>query len=348
MNKEFDFLVFIGRFQPFHIGHFAVLKLALQKSQKVIVVVGSANRPRSPKNPLTFNERSDIISSLLSIEETKRVSIVSANDYTYNDIRWQSESQDAGAKIVAFPWVDKTPRIGIIGHQKDNSSYYLKMFPQWEPVEVSKHYVINASDIRESVYDNMTDWEPAWFVNDDHEARVIAYLGLIINREMSVIHEEYHMLKKYKQSWATAPFPPTFVTVDSVVVQSGHILLVKRKSAPGEGLYALPGGFLGQDEKLEDAALRELIEETQIGVRYPKLKGSIVASHVFDAPNRSQRGRTITHAFYIKLPDDLKLPTVVGSDDAAKAEWIPISQLASLTTEMFEDHADIIEYFVNV
>jgi bifunctional NMN adenylyltransferase/nudix hydrolase len=64
---------------------------------------------------------------------------------------------------------------------------------------------------------------------------------------------------------------------------------------------------------------------------------------VFDAINRSSRGRTITHAFNIILPDG-ELPKVKGSDDAAIAKWIPLADLDS--TMIFEDHLDIIEYFV--
>jgi bifunctional NMN adenylyltransferase/nudix hydrolase len=81
------------------------------------------------------------------------------------------------------------------------------------------------------------------------------------------------MIEKYKESWKAAPFPPTFVTVDAVVVQSGHVLLVKRKAMPGAGLWALPGGFLNQEETLLDGAIRELKEETKIKVPVPVLKG---------------------------------------------------------------------------
>ena len=56
--------------------------------------------------------------------------------------------------------------------------------------------------------------------------------------------EEQAYIKRYKDIWADAPYAPTFVTTDAVVIQSGHVLLVKRRTAPGKGLWALPGGFL--------------------------------------------------------------------------------------------------------
>ena len=97
------------------------------------------------------------------------------------------------------------------------------------------------------------------------------------------------------------------------------------------------------DRTVEDAALRELKEETLIKVPLPVLRGSIVRSKVFDAIDRSPRGRIITHAFYILLPDG-DLPKVKGSDDAEKARWIPIAEIKP--EECFEDHFEIISHFI--
>jgi bifunctional NMN adenylyltransferase/nudix hydrolase len=80
-----------------------------------------------------------------------------------------------------------------------------------------------------------------------------------------------------------------------------------------------------------------------IKVPAPVLRGSIVRSKVFDAVDRSPRGRIITHAFYIQLPDG-ELPKVKGSDDAEKARWVPIAEVRS--EECFEDHFEIISHFV--
>jgi bifunctional NMN adenylyltransferase/nudix hydrolase len=156
------------------------------------------------------------------------------------------------------------------------------------------------------------------------------------------------MIKKYKESWKAAPFPPTFMTVDAVVVQSGHVLLVQRGDMPGKGLWALPGGFLNQGETMLDGAIRELKEETKIKVPVPVLKGSNKGSKTFDAPNRSQRGRTITQAFYIDLGFAEELPRVKGSDDAEKAFWVPLSEVVAKRDQFFEDHFHIISYFTKV
>ncbi|MGI8786727.1 MAG: NUDIX domain-containing protein [Pyrinomonadaceae bacterium] len=146
------------------------------------------------------------------------------------------------------------------------------------------------------------------------------------------------------------PFAPVFVTTDAVVVQSGHVLVIRRGFPPGKGLLALPGGFLAPDSTLEDNAIRELKEETNIKVPAQVLRGSIKNSHAFDYPERSQRGRTVTFAYHIELEPSLKdgLPHVKGGDDAAKAFWLPLSALGEKEDEFFEDHLHIIKFFLGI
>jgi bifunctional NMN adenylyltransferase/nudix hydrolase len=89
--------------------------------------------------------------------------------------------------------------------------------------------------------------------------------------------------------------------------------------------------------------IREVREETGLKVPSPVLLGNIKKTKVFDSPTRSSRGRTITHAFNIVLPDG-ELPRVKGGSDADKAFWLPLSELKP--QEFFEDHYQIIEYFI--
>jgi uncharacterized membrane protein len=127
----------------------------------------------------------------------------------------------------------------------------------------------------------------------------------------------------------------------ALVVQSGHVLLVKRGAQPGKGLLALPGGFIQSDETLLNGMVRKLREETQIKVPAPVLAGSVKSQAVFDAPFRSGRGRTITHAFYIELRSEESLPKIKGGGETSHCFWLPLGQLDSTT--MFEDHYFIIQ-----
>ena len=123
--------------------------------------------------------------------------------------------------------------------------------------------------------------------------------------------------------------------------------MVERRSLPGKGLWALPGGFINKKETLFDACVRELREETRLKVPEPVLKGSRHSQHTFDDPYRSARGRTITQVFYFQLKNDPKgLPKVKGGDDATKAFWLPLAELDS--KKMFEDHHAIITKMVGL
>jgi len=156
---------------------------------------------------------------------------------------------------------------------------------------------------------------------------------------------EHHFIQDYREGWANAPYPPTFVTTDAVVVHSGHVLLVRRRAEPGKGLWALPGGFVKESQPIMDSCLRELREETRLKIPVPVLKGSIKGTHVFDHPDRSLRGRTITHAYHFDFPAG-ELPPVRGGDDADKARWFPISEALEMGPQLYEDHLHILEFFL--
>lgn len=347
----FDALVFIGRFSPFHNGHKAVIEAALEQAKEVVVVVGSSFAARNIRNPFTFQERKAMIEACFTDPKyfsyygaqgrvkLPRIHVVPVSDYPYDDNKWINAIQ----KIVDETIPDAKD-VGLIGHSKDSTSYYLEIFPRWKNhVEVADVDGINATDIRKALFERKWDSE----VGNKLPEPVKSFLGNLVtdNPHMRTLQQEYDMVKKYKEAWKAAPFPPTFMTVDAVVVQSGHILLVKRGDMPGKGLWALPGGFLEQTETMLDGAIRELKEETKIKVPVPVLKGSIKDSKTFDAPNRSSRGRTITQAFLIDLGVG-ELPKVKGSDDAEKAFWVPFNKVKQ--EKMFEDHFAIIDYFLNI
>jgi bifunctional NMN adenylyltransferase/nudix hydrolase len=159
---------------------------------------------------------------------------------------------------------------------------------------------------------------------------------------------EFDFLASHKEKWSASPYPVSFNCADSFVICSGHILLIRRRNAPGKDLYALPGGYIGMNEQPVDAAIRELIEETRIkGPTHTQLKKNIVADKVFSHPDRSLRGRIYSHAYAINLGSG-PLPKVKGSDDAIKAKWFTIDEVDNMRHLLFEDHADIISHFKGV
>jgi bifunctional NMN adenylyltransferase/nudix hydrolase len=109
----------------------------------------------------------------------------------------------------------------------------------------------------------------------------------------------------------------------------------------------LPGGFLEPRERLLQGAIRELCEETKLGVLTSSLHDAFVDVKVFDHPDRSLRGRTITHAHFFELGTE-HLPSVEGSDDAAAASWIAIADLAVMEDQFFDDHFHILNHFLSI
>lgn len=347
---KYDYIILIGRFMPFHNAHKHLVELALPWTDKVIILLGSANQARTVKNPWTWEERKQMILASFP-NDADRLIFAPIEDTMYNDQQWVTEVQETIYNIITSNYKDgedltTKKEIGLIGCEKDDSSYYLKMFPQWKfhgQTPVKGQVALNATDVRAGYFD-------LGIIPDSNYApegtRSFLY-EFMKTDEYDRLVREYKHLQKYKQAWSVAPYPPTFVTVDSVVITSGHVLAVRRKAAPGEGLLALPGGFLDHNEQIVDSMIRELREETKLKVPDPVLRGSIKTSGVFDHPNRSLRGRTITHAFLIELePTTHGLPKVKGGSDAQKAEWIPLSQALKMGDQWFEDHLMILKHFV--
>jgi bifunctional NMN adenylyltransferase/nudix hydrolase len=335
--KPYGTLVLIGRFQPLHNAHLEIIKRATALTDQLVIICGSAKQPRTYKNPFTFDERNRMIkaaagSLALSIYIEPNI------DTIYNDQAWAVRVQGIVSKYVCLG-----TKTGIIGHKKDESSFYLDMFPQWDYVDVEKIEPLSAVNIRDLYFRRDVNMK---FIQGVVPASTFDFLTKFKDTpEYEQIIREREFIEGYKRQYASLPYAPVFVTTDAVVICSGHVLMIKRRSEPGRGLWALPGGFLNAetDISVEACMLRELKEETGIKVPVPVLKGSIQSNRVFDAIGRSTRGRTITHAFKIVLPDG-ELPKVKGMDDAEKARWVPIGELDS--SVCYEDHYEILQHFV--
>lgn len=340
MNKKFDLLVFIGRFQPWHNGHQKVLDAALEQSHKVLILVGSHDEPRTLRNPFSSFERKELIKSCLDYDSSKRVEFDTIDDILYNDDLWIKQVHKKIQHHYPFSIKAYPNKVGLIGHKKDHSSYYLSLFPGLESVDVENTDLLSSTDIRDLFYKDL----PSFALEKVPKNCVSSLQKLIYSDNFKKLKDEYEFIRAYKKSWNCTPYPVTFVCSDAVVVQSGHILLIKRRANPGKGLWALPGGFVNQDETVKDAAIRELKEETKIDVPIPVLNGSISGSQVFDNPHRSARGRTITHAFHIELKPTTSLPKIKGSDDAEKASWVKLSDIKR--EMLFDDHFHIISHFI--
>lgn len=345
--------VFIGRLQPLHNAHLAVINMALLEMDYLVIVLGSGCQAKTVKNPWTTTERKLMVFNSIPEKDKDRVAIVEAKDYLYNDNLWLAALQSGLDHVIFNRDLSRNPTavmdldecdVTLYGHDKDRSTYYLQLFPHWKFKDVGNQGNIDATRIREMFFRKDT-----FSLKDYLPEPVLLKLKEEIDKNIPTyqrLYDEFRHIIDYKAMWSGAPFSPIFVTTDAVLIKSGHVLVVRRRGQPGKGLLALPGGFLREDEKVVDGCLRELKEETRIGVPKDELKKRIIDERVFDHPARSLRGRTITHAFCMDLGAGA-LPKVKGDDDAEKAFWMPLRDINRCEEEFFEDHWHIVNYFTS-
>ena len=121
------------------------------------------------------------------------------------------------------------------------------------------------------------------------------------------------------------------LTVDGIVFEEGKVLLIKRKREPFKGRWALPGGFVNYNERVEDAVVREVKEETNLETEIDYLFG------VYSDPDRDPRGHTVSIVYVLKRRGG----TLRGGDDAEDARFFPLDELPELAF----DHGKILSDF---
>lgn len=338
--------VVIGRFQIFHQGHLQLVRQALAIAEHVIIVLGSAQQARSPRNPFTWQEREAMIRLCLSETEQQRLSFLPLRDY-YQQELWVAVLQQKVRQII-IQSAHAQEKVVLLGYNKDFTSDYLHAFPNWHLAEVDYFQGIDAQSLRQVLF-SAEDLNAALAVMQNYVPQAIRHylqswcqLPYYAN-----LQREYAYLIQYQQSWSRAPYPPIFTTVDALVQVADQVLLIRRGGYPGKGLWAMPGGFVDVHERISTAVLRELREETGLAVLPDILKASLQALVVFDHPQRSQRGRTITHTHYFKLNQE-HLPEIQADDDAAEAVWMPIARIPELEAEFCDDHFQMLNYFLHL
>jgi bifunctional NMN adenylyltransferase/nudix hydrolase len=339
-----DTALLIGRFEPVHSGHLALLQEALRQAPQVIVVVGSAWQARSPKNPFTWQEREAMLQGALPAADRARIQVLPVRDY-YNETVWV-QAVRAGVAQRTQPGA----RIALVGHFKDATSSYLRAFPGWSLIDLPRQGSMDATTIRDAYFGATADTvgEALAPLATEIPASTLTHLQTLARTpHYAALQQEWHMLRGYREAWSAAPYPPVFVTVDAVLRCQDHVLLIRRAHAPGKGQLAVPGGFIEQRETVWQSCLRELVEETHCDLPEARMRAALQSVAVFDHPDRSQRGRTITHAHYFDL-GDAPFPVVQADDDAMLVQWTRIDQLAGMEEEFFEDHFHMLDHFLTI
>lgn len=350
MSKQYDYIEYTGRFEPFHVGHLETVKKSFSHTKNLIMVLGSANIAPTPKNPWSVDQRKEMIIS--STKGLGNIIFVPVEDRLYNRNKWISYVQSAVDDIAG------EGSVALIGHDKDESIERISdNFPMWDFIdtgpyvkEKGKGKIVSATKIRELLFEGHLG-----YIESNVPKEVYKFLEDYTNTyEFTAQQAEYIHIINDEKVVDTLEHGQNFITSDSVVVQSGHILLVKRATYPGKGLWSCPGVHVDQNETPDEASIRALVGEANLKVPVKVLKGSLKEMKVFAHPDRSlrarltqTRARTLTLAYYYELDSSKPLPTNVrGGEGIEKAWWFSFPEVRKMRSQLFEDHADIIDYFI--
>lgn len=365
-RREHSLAVFIGRFSPPHLGHLAVILQALQIAATVLIVIGSARAARRHDYvPFTAAEREAMIRAMLTPEQNERVRFFHMPDQG-NIARWSGMIRAAANEIEP-----NNKKITLIGHSKDNSSYYLKSFPGWDSADVDNYMGLSATTFRDHFFSSEFDandygdfntaldtdvqkWKEAihpavtdWLI--DFRKNNPAYDHLVEERTKCLRDiETYGRIDPATGKKVYGPY----VAADALIIQADHVLMIERGGHPYKGCLALPGGFVDPDEDVVEAAIRELMEETGLKVPELALRKAFIATSWYSAPFRDPRGRVYgaSSLFFLnpspppsmtdadEIERYLALPRVKGADDARRAFWMPIEEALANPEKLAFDH----------
>ncbi|WP_077000201.1 NUDIX domain-containing protein [Variovorax sp. KK3] len=346
-SSTHDVAVLIGRFQPFHNAHQILLRKALDAAPRVVVVLGSAFQARSPKNPFSWQERADMIRRAVSDADGARLLFVPMRDH-FDEERWFAELRLAvdAALVAQGAAPASAANTVLVGHVKDATRDYLNGFDGWTLQAIDRVHTASAAAVQQALFSGEADASEA--LKRAVPAGTLAALQPWMTTPLHAsLADEWEQLRQHDAAWSVAPYPVVLVTVDCVVKCGDQVLLIRRGHSPGKGLLAVPGGFLEVRETTLQSALRELEEETHLDLSPAELLACLATTEVFDRPDRSQRGRTITHGHFFDL-GDRPPPAVRADDDAAAAEWTPVAALPGLEDQFLDDHFQMLDHFLGL
>jgi 8-oxo-dGTP diphosphatase len=155
-----------------------------------------------------------------------------------------------------------------------------------------------------------------------------------LTKEGNQILKEYKRgIKSLDEFLKNRGFLKPSLSTDGIIIYGKKLVLIKRGRPPFKDRYALPGGFVEYNEKVEDAVVREISEETGLSTKIKSIFG------VYSDPKRDPRGHTVTVVYELKATGgELK-----GGDDAKEVKLFPLTKLPDLAF----DHDLIVADFIS-
>ena len=330
--ESFDVTVFIGRFQPIHLGHLHTIRLALNNSRLLFIIMGSYKSARSIRQPWSVEERIKFIQKCLTKEEKKRIVFLPIRDRLYSEIVWTQNIIHEVTRCAEQKFNSLKPlSVALIGHNKDATSYYLKQFPNWKFIETGNFQNINSTDFRKTYFCEKNSHYH--FIPNQIKTELKKFRNTkeFLNLKLDYLFVEKNKIKDNEMSCT------------SCFVQWGnYILLVKRNQYPGKNLFSLPEDFCNKNDNQKNKAFAFLKEKTNIQIEHENLDIHFVKSQNFNYADRNALVKCENSVFYYKLNKE-ESPKVTTGKNVCDAIWLSLDDFNKNEEYFYSDHFQIIQ-----
>lgn len=360
-HYTYDAGLMLGRFELVTEGHLAGVMAMAATSRLGVVGTGSVNQSRDTRNPWTFEERREMWEAAIPLEILPRIRFFGQEDLG-NRLRWASAVEHRMTRILSEERIDADrAAIGLFGHRKDATTFYLDDFPAYILEQLPNVEGINASDLRET-YFRMADFEEwAHSAAGRVPAGVVDWLrGFRRDPAYARLAEEASRLDAMLAPWARRteqdgsgpPQDVIFTDAAAVVVQGNRVLMTRRPSFPGKDLWELPSGRLEMREEPMAAAMRLVGARTGLDVSATQLRKAYRDTWMRTDPYRTTRGREILMpSVFLLTPTprgrdaeerrrSMALPRVKAGGDV---RFFTFDEIRRMRPEIYADHAIVID-----
>lgn len=322
----------IGRFQPLHNGHISLINKALEENDKVLVLIGSANKLPDFKNPFSAEQRFNFVYQ--EFPENPQLLIQTLNDYDTDD-EWV---QEVTARALSF---EEDPTQVMFYCNPKDEEWYRRNF--LFPVTTLNEVDVSATEIREEWYTTGQGFD--FVCVPPHVNAVMDELP-----DFDRLQWEYKTTtRNLKEKTHRHPFSNPMEPVSfAVIIQDGKVLVGKRVGPRGAGQFGLPGGFVENTETTLDAAMRETQEELGIDLKALITKGqAICMSQAVSENLRDLGARTLGVNYLFVVKPDVELKLELDLDETSEAKWVPMMDVCEDKYLLFFNHNQLVRQLLS-
>lgn len=336
-----DLGVLLDDFQPLQNGHHRALKTMAGECRHILILVLGANRPTTVLTPFTVAQRIDMIDRLAD-HDGQNYAVAAIPDTPWDDAAWTGEIVRAIEAHLDSLGMTRDADIGLACFRGRGLIARQPAIPDtWTWIDLGTAPLeIDTAAVRADYLRGGTDYrtrcpDPVGTILDWAYDRP-AYRSL---------HKDARAVDQLQARYGNGPFH----AADAVLIHRNSVLTVARGNRPNRNARAFPGGLIEKGETALEAALRELSEEVLFegsftNAEIPALSPSAVLES--DRPTRDPRGHWTTIAHLLRLPDASEPPSVKARSDAARARFMPISEVQP--QRFWSDHGFLLPQLLRI